>query len=327
MRYQRISLIFPGQGSQYVGMGKEFYDHFQAAREVFDQANEILGFDLASLCFKKPGLGRKLMHRDDLNKTINTQPAVLTADYAAYLALMQACREAGLSLPVGFLGGHSLGEYMALVVGGAMRFETALRLVHKRATYMTEVGESYPDAGLMAIVDRKADLNFKWMARLCEEHQVYMALKNTKRQVVVGGPKKHLHDLGKQLKEKGKSSTMLRVEGPFHTPIMKPAADRFWKELEASPMRIASTPIIANVSSEAIVDPIHIRKELYEQIFNVVDWKSGVEKMAENGADLFIEVGPKKVLSNMIKAIDDEIPQLNVEDMASLEATLKALQT
>jgi [acyl-carrier-protein] S-malonyltransferase len=190
---------------------------------------------------------------------------------------------------------------------------------------MTESGKAYPNSGLMAIVDKENELNYASVCNLCKEFGVYVTLNNTKNQIVVGGAKTRLGNLAKQLKAEGKLSRQLKVEGPFHTPIMKPAADKLNKELKTYPIRIASRPVMANVSAEAIVDPNHIRTELYEQIYKVVNWRGSVEKAIANGGDLFLEIGPKKVLSNMIKDINEDIPRLNVEDMASLEATLKAL--
>jgi [acyl-carrier-protein] S-malonyltransferase len=206
-----------------------------------------------------------------------------------------------------------------------MDFNTCLDLVKKRATFITELGESLPHAGLMAIVDKEKELDHTTIDNLAKEAQVYVTLINTKNQIVVGGFKKNLEELSKTIKKDGKIATPLRVEGPFHSPLMRPAAERFKTELMRSHVNIAAKPVIANVSTEAIVDPAHIRKELYEQIYTCVDWRRSVEKMIQNGADLFIEVGPKKVLSNMLKDIAPSIPRLNVEDSASLEATVKAL--
>ena len=328
MKYKKITLVFPGQGSQYIGMGKELYDQFPVVREIYDRANKVLGYDLADMCFHKPGFGKMIIHRgEDLNKTLYTQPAVLTTGYACYKVLEQACREATVTLTPAFLAGHSLGEYTALVVSGAMAFDAAVALVHSRASHMTELGKSFPGAGLMAVISRKTPIDFDRLVSVCKDFQIYITLKNTKNQVVVGGSTKQMTELAKELKNQGLASTVLKVEGPFHTPIMRPAAEQFKKELSQCNILIGAIPVIANVSTEAIVDPIHIRKELYEQIFNVVDWKGSVERMIAQGSDLFIEVGPKKVLSNMIRDIDPSIPQLNVEDRASLERTLNELQT
>jgi [acyl-carrier-protein] S-malonyltransferase len=325
MKYKKVALIFPGQGSQYVGMGKELYDHFKLVRDVFDASSSVVGYDMAEKCFKKPLLGSKLVHRPDLDKTKYTQPAVFTTGYACYKIFEEMCREVNVQCTVAFLAGHSLGEYTALAVAGAMDFKVCMNLVQKRADFITEFSNAYPDAGLMAVVNRGKELNYAMIDNLAREARVYVTLVNTKSQIVVGGFKKNLDDLGKKLKKEGLIPTVLKVEGPFHSPLMKPAADRFKRELGESEVFIANKPVIANVTSEAIVDPGHIKKELYEQIFTCVNWRRSIDKMVDNGADLFIEVGPKKVLSNMIKDIRPDIPTLNVEDKESLENTVKEL--
>ncbi len=326
MENKKITLLFPGQGSQYVGMGKEFHEKFKIVQDIYEQADNVLGYKLSEQCFKKPGFGKKIMHRTFLDKTIFTQPAVLTTSYACYKVLEQRCKEIDIDLDVSLLAGHSLGEYTALLVSGVMDFESCLKLVSKRALYMTEVGRGYPGAGLMAIVDKKRNLNYRRVCSLCKDFGLYVTLNNTKKQIVVGGSKRELTELSKQLKKEGKLATILKVEGPFHTPIMRPAAEKLKKELEKNRLSIGSKPVIANVSNDAIVDPNHIKKELYEQIFKIVNWRGSVEKMISNGGGLFIEVGPKKVLSNMIKDIDPSVSCLNVEDMESLEKTVNELK-
>jgi [acyl-carrier-protein] S-malonyltransferase len=327
MKYKKVALIFPGQGSQYVGMGKELYDRFKLVRDTYDEAGSAVGYDMADKCFKKPLIGSKLMHRADLDKTKYTQPAVFVTGYACYTIFEEMCREVGVKCNVAFLAGHSLGEYTALAVAKAMDFRTCMDLVQKRANFITEFSGAYPDAGLMAIVNRGKELEFGMIENMVKDAQVYVTLINTKSQIVVGGFKKNLEELGKRLKKEGLISTVLRVEGPFHSPLMKPAADRFKKELAPKEITIADRPVIANVTSEAIVDPAHIKKELYEQIFTCVNWRRSVEKMIENGTDLFIEIGPKKVLTNMIKDIGSTVPAMNVEDIESLEKTVRELGT
>jgi [acyl-carrier-protein] S-malonyltransferase len=325
MKYKKVALIFPGQGSQYVGMGKEFYDRFKLVRDIFDEAGSVLGYDIAEKCFKKPIPGAGIIHKPDLDRTIYTQPAVMVTGYACYRIFEEMCKEVGVHPNVCFLAGHSLGEYTALLVSRAMDFRTCTDLVNKRASFITEFSDAYPHAALMAVVNKGGELEKSKIESLTKEAQVYVALNNTKNQLVVGGFKKNLEELSKTLKKENLFSTILKVEGPFHTPLMKPAADRFKKELAASRIYIAAKPVIANVSAEAIVDPLHIRKELHEQIFTCVDWRHGVERMVENGADLFIEIGPKKVLSGMIKSISPDVPTLNVEDVESLESTIREL--
>ncbi len=325
MKYKNIALVFPGQGSQYVGMGKEFHDQFSFVREIYDRASGILGYDLAEQCFKKPHIGKKIMHRGDLNKTVYTQPAVLITGYACYRVLADTLKKREMEISFPLMAGHSLGEYTALLVSGAIPFKECLELVKKRAVFMTESGKAYPGAGLMAIVDKKKGLDYDKVCSLCKEFELYIALNNTLKQIVVGGAKKNLTELSKELKKERKIGTILKVEGPFHTPIMRPAARKLRKELNRTPFRIGRVPVIANVSTDAVVDPNHIKKDLYEQMYKVVNWRGSVEKMVRNGCDLFIEVGPKKVLRNMIRDIDPSIPSLNVEDMESLEKTVREL--
>jgi len=326
MKYKKIALLFPGQGSQYVGMGKEFYEHFPFVKEIYDEASEILGYDLTDLCFKEHKLARFIHHGLDLNKTVYTQPAVFITSYAAYRVFEERCKEEGIDPSIFILAGHSLGEYTALTVAGVMDYRDTLRVVVKRAEFMTEAGRSYPESGLMAVVSKRNDIDYQRLCELCKEYSLYISLNNTKRQVVVGGPKKKMDELSKRLKKLGEIGRILKVEGPFHTPIMRPAAAKLKKELEGEDMKIALRPIMANVAAEAIVDPKHIREELYSQLYHVVNWRGGIERVIENGCDLFIEIGPKKVLSNMMKDIDSSIPVLNVEDMESLERTLNTLK-
>jgi len=321
---KRVTLLFPGQGSQYEGMGKELHENFPSVRDTYSRASDVLGYDMGELCFRKAnGNGNANSH--DLNKTVYTQPAVFTTGYACYQAFRETCEAAGLDVAVSMVAGHSLGEYTALLVAGAMDFETGLELVQRRATYMTEVGQEAPEAGLMAVVDRNGGLDFHKIWSLCKRFRLHITLNNTRRQIVVGGPKEQLMEMAQAMNGGDTRTTMLNVEGPFHTPIMKPAADRLLSDLKRCRMSIASKPVIANVSTQAIVDPGHIKRELYDQIFQVVDWRHAMEKAVRNGSDLFIEVGPKKVLTHMLKDIDPAVPKANVDTMASLESTIERL--
>lgn len=320
----RLILIFPGQGSQYVGMGKDLYDRFQLVRDIFHEASQVLGYDMAELCFEKHMFG-KFMHKADLNKTLYTQPAVLTMSYACYRVLAETCKEREVEFNASLLAGHSLGEYTALLVAETMDFKTTLSIVQKRAELMTAWGTSYPGAGLMALVKKGKEIDNARICALCKEFGVFITLNNTPSQIVVGGSRKRLAEMGDVLKKEGILSTMLKVEGPFHTPIMKPAADKFKKHLERCDMHIAAKPILANVTTEALVDPIHIRRELYDQIFNVVNWRGIIERIIQRPDNLFIELGPKQVLTHMIKDIDPSAQRINMEDEASLENTVKAI--
>ena len=321
---KRLTLVFPGQGSQYTGMGKDLYNHFGCVREVYEEASQVLGYDLADMCFREQPAGKGAMRGKALDKTIYTQPAVFATSYACFRAFEAACREKKMSLTVASLAGHSLGEYTALVVSGAIDFKTCLCLVNKRAAYMSQVGNGSGEAGLMAILSRNGELDQIQIDALCRAYGVHVTVNNTRRQIVVGGLKTGLREMARRLK-KGVFTAMLKVEGPFHTPMMKRAATKFKKELGKIPIRIADKPVVANVSKRAIVDPEHIRTELYEQIFQVVDWRGSMEKIIGEGGKRFIEVGPKRVLTRMFQDIDPSVISLNVEDTKSLRETLTQL--
>ena len=158
MDHRKVVLLFPGQGSQYVGMGKDFYEQYSFVRELYEEANGVLGYDVADICFKEHKLGRLIHVAADINKTIYTQPTVFLTSYACYRVFEKMCKDNGVNLNLFVLAGHSLGEYTALLVGGAMDFKTTLRLINNRASYMTEAGRAYPGAGLMAVIDRKRDM-------------------------------------------------------------------------------------------------------------------------------------------------------------------------
>jgi [acyl-carrier-protein] S-malonyltransferase len=324
-KQKKVTLLFPGQGSQYPGMGKEFHENFQSVQGLYRRASEVVGYSMEELCFRKSnGNGNGNSHA--LNRTVFTQPAVFTTGYACYQAFRETCVSAGLEVDVSMVAGHSLGEYTALVVAGAMDFETGLALVQRRADYMTEVGRDAAEAGLMAIVNRNGGLDFHEIWSLCKRFQVHITLNNTRRQIVVGGPKEKLTEMAQAMNGADTRTTMLNVEGPFHTPLMKPAADMLLSDLEKCRMSIASRPVISNVSTQAIVDPGHIKQELYDQIFQVVDWRHAMEKAVEKGSDVFIEIGPKKVLTNMLRDIDPTVSSANVDTMESLGSTIGQLQ-
>jgi [acyl-carrier-protein] S-malonyltransferase len=325
MKYNKIALVFPGQDSRYVGMGKELYDKFKCVRDVYDQARQVLKYDISKKCFRRPNLVKIIMHRGDLEQAIYNQPAVLTTSYACFRVLEERCLQRNVDLNVSFLAGHSIGEYTALLVSGAIDFKTCLNLVQKRASYITELDKTYADMGLMAIAGKAKGFNYERIRSLCESFGVYASQNNTKSEIVVGGHKKSLSKLSKELRKRGNLTKILKAEVPLHTPMMKQAAEKLKIDLDKCNFYIASKPTITNVTTEAVVDPKHIRKELCEQLYGVIDWKGSIEKAISDGGDLFIEVGPARVLSNMIEDIDSSIPKLNVEDIGSLEKTVREL--
>jgi len=303
---KKVALVFPGQGSQYVGMGKDFFDRSPAAKDVFAEANEVLGYDLASLCFQGP--------EEDLKLTANTQPAILTVAVAA-LRVMQAEREIA---PLA-AAGHSLGEYGALVAAGGLRFRDAVRLVHLRGRFMQEavpVG-----AGAMAAI---MGLSPAEVENLCQEAAQGEVLSpanfNSPGQIAVSGHaaavKRAVEIVSKQA---GKKAVLLPVSAPFHCPLMKPAAERLREAFAPVETGELKFPVISNVEADLYPGKDRVKELLFRQVDHPVRWEESMQKMVSLGPELVVEVGPGKVLSGLMRRIRKEIPTANVEDGATWE--------
>ncbi|CAA9365923.1 MAG: Malonyl CoA-acyl carrier protein transacylase [uncultured Chloroflexia bacterium] len=295
--------IFPGQGSQVVGMGKDLYEQFPSARAIFDEADAILGFGLAQLCFEGPG--------EVLTATENAQPALLTASVALLAALgwsPQASETPELPDPR-FVAGHSLGEYSALVAARALSFPTALRLVRRRGELMAEARE-----GTMAAI---IGMNLEALNAVCAEAQaegpVVVANENAPGQLVISGANAAVARAGELAKVAGASRVIpLKVSAAFHSPLMQNAANGLRPTIEAAAINSASLPVIANVGAQPIDAPAQIRDELVAQITAPVRWIASVEYMVAAGADRFIEIGPGAVLAGMIKRISPAAERRNI---------------
>jgi len=307
----KVAFLFSGQGAQYVGMGKEFYNNFESSRKVFKEAEDALSFNISELCFNGPEV--------NLNKTKNTQPAILTTSIAA----LRVLEDEGVKPDV--VAGLSLGEYSALVCSGALDFSTAVRLVKKRGQFMQE---AVPEGkGSMSAIIGLEEEDVKEACRKASKIGIVQpANYNYPGQVVIGGETKAVDLACIKAKETGARKVIkLPVSAPFHTPMLLPAAERLYQELKKIEIKDIKIPIITNVIADYIEHKDSIIEFLRKQVMYPTLWTKCLFKMIEDGVDTFIEIGPGKVLSGFVKRIDGNMIISNVEDIESLERTLKVL--
>ena len=347
MDRKKIAFIFPGQGSQYAGMGLDISNHYPVAKDAFERADDLLGYKISTLCWEKDEkhsheklrsrlksigdlfhlefldrLQKKMQKRPLLEYTRYSQPAVFTVSVACLEALRQELRSHGAHVDFDMTAGHSLGEYTALYAAKAFSFEEGLMLVKARGEYMQECGDNIENAGLLSIVGKA---KIQGLERVCQEANVQIAVYNNDYQVVLGGYDENLKRAKEMVEEMGLKGIPLKVSGPFHTYLMKPAADRMQFFLDGRDFTIMSRPVIANTSTRAIVDPLDIKNELMDQIFKSVFWKESIEKMIKGGVRVFVEIGPGKILNGLISKVDPDVKILNVENPQTLEKTVKEL--
>lgn len=299
--------IFPGQGAQYVGMGKDLYDAFPAAKAVFDTANAILKFDLAKLCFEGP--------QEELATTHNSQPAILAASIAA-LRAYEASGLAAQYAPKASLG-LSLGEYTALVAAGSISFEDALVLVRKRGELMEDASRKTP--GKMACV---IGMEQPAVEELCKGLGCEIANLNCPGQVVVSGKTNAIELFASFAKDKGaKRVLMLEVSGPFHSSLMAPAAEKLRTAIEKVSFLAPRIPFVSNVDALFQTDPAAIKENLIAQVSSRTLWEKSVKLVAAGGVTTFLEIGPGQVLKGLLKKIDPKLAVKNIGTAADLAVT------
>lgn len=311
-KMSKIAYLFPGQGSQIVGMGKDIAAEYEKAKMIFKKADERLGYSLSSLCFDGP--------EEELKLTYHTQPALLTTSMALYQVAKDFIPKAD------FVAGHSLGEYSALVAAEAISFEDAVYAVSKRGQFMDEAVPA--GLGAMSAViggDREV------IESICKEvyaegTPVQLANINCPGQITISGLKEGVEKATILLKEAGiKKIIPLVVSGPFHSDLMKTASNKLESVLNQVIIRDAAIPVVANVSANVICNATEIKEALLAQVYSSVLWEESIRKMVEQGVTIFIEIGPGKVLTGLVKKISKEVAVYNIFDINSLKQTRDAL--
>lgn len=307
---KKIAFVFPGQGSQSVGMGKDLYENFEAAKNVFDTADKVLDKSITTICFEGP--------EDDLKLTVNTQPSIVTMSIAALEAF-----KSELDVEISATAGHSLGEYCAMYASGVMDLETTLKAIQKRADLMGAT----KGGAMAAILNAPEGSLEKALEEASSVGYVDVANYNSPAQVVITGDEAAVAKAGELLSAAGARRVVpLAVSGAFHSKFMENAGKEFASFVSELDLNDASIPVFTNVDAEATILGAEFKNKMPKQIYSSVQWTQSVQKMVAEGIDTFVEIGPGKVLAGLVKKIDASVNVYNVYDKASLEATVSSLK-